>query len=56
MLGHVDPGYVLPDSGTAPFPLVPYGGFQPGDGVNLFSQQQSRQFETLIVGPTRRRL
>lgn len=55
MLGHVDPGYVLPDSGTAPFPLVPYCGFQPGDGVNLFSQQQSRQFETLIVGPTRRK-
>ncbi|UCZ75914.1 hypothetical protein LHK94_02540 [Dickeya zeae] len=55
MLGHVDPGYVLPDNGTAPFPLVPYSGFLPGDGINRFNQQQSRQFETLIIGPTRRK-
>lgn len=55
MLGHVDPGYVLSQQGPAPFPLVPYSGFQPGDGVNQFNQQQSRQFETLIIGPTRRK-
>ncbi|WJV68870.1 hypothetical protein PCO86_11080 [Pectobacteriaceae bacterium CE70] len=55
LLGHVDPGYVLPDAGTAPFPIVPYSGFQPGDRADQFNQDQSRQFEALIIGPTRRK-
>lgn len=54
MLGHVDPGYVLPEAGTRPFPLVSYAGFQPQDGQNGFDQTQSRNFEALIIGATRR--
>lgn len=56
MLGHVDPGYVLPDGGTTAFPMVPYAGFQPADGQNGFDQTQSRNFEALIIGATRRQL
>ncbi|PKE29435.1 hypothetical protein CWS43_15365 [Rahnella sp. AA] len=56
MLGHVDPGYVLPDAGTTAFPMVPYAGFQPQDGKNGFDQTQSRNFEALIIGATRRQL
>jgi len=54
MLGHVDPAYVLPADGGKVFPIVPYAGFTPGDGVSGFSQDQSRKFETLIIGPSRR--
>lgn len=56
MLGHVDPGYVLPDAGTAAFPMVPYAGFMPQDGINAFDQDQSRTFEALVIGASRRKL
>lgn len=54
MLGAVDPGSALPAAGTPPFPLVPYAGVAPGNGVQTFSGSQTEQFETLVVGPTRR--
>jgi hypothetical protein len=54
VLGHVDPGVSLPGDGSVVFPMVPYSGFTPGSTDAGFSQQKSRDFETLIVGPTRR--
>lgn len=54
LLGAVDPGETLPPAGTPPFPFVPYAGTTPGDGVRAFSSSETEQFETLIVGPTRR--
>ena len=54
VLGHVDPGQKLPEDGSVVFPMVPYAGFVPSSSQLGFDQEKSRDFETLIVGPTRR--
>jgi hypothetical protein len=54
VLGHVDPGQKLPSDGSTVFPMVPYAGFTPSDTPSGFDQKKSRDFEIMIVGPTRR--
>jgi len=54
VLGHVDPGQKLPDDGSTVFPMVPYAGFVPLGPKLGFNQQTSRDFESMIIGPTRR--
>ncbi|MEO9527787.1 hypothetical protein [Roseibium sp.] len=54
VLGHVDPGQKLPSDGSIAFPMVPYAGFQPSSLPTGFDEDKSRDFESMIVGPTRR--
>ncbi|MHA7777314.1 hypothetical protein [Roseibium sp. M-1] len=54
VLGHVDPGQKLPGDGSTVFPMVPYAGFAPSGSQLGFDQEKSRDFESMIVGPTRR--
>ncbi|MCP3140383.1 hypothetical protein [Pyxidicoccus xibeiensis] len=53
LFGPLDPSLTLPE-GT-PFPMVPYAGVSPGDGLNSFTPAQLEEFERLVVGPTRSR-
>lgn len=54
VLGHVDPGQKLPEDGGVVFPMVPYAGYQPSSLPSGFDQSKSRDFESMIIGPTRR--
>jgi hypothetical protein len=52
LFGSVDPSVVL-SPGTV-FPLAPYVGAQPGDGVSTFSASQIEEVERTVVAATRR--
>jgi hypothetical protein len=53
LLGHADPGTLLPADPQQPFPLVPYLGVMPGADGTTFSPQQISDFETQVIGPQR---
>lgn len=64
LLGHADPGTMLPASPQSPFPLVPYldvtpavNGIPGGDpmfkATTTFSAQQVADFEAQVLGPQR---
>lgn len=54
VLGAVEPALVLPPEDAPLFPLPCYAGARPGDGIKSFSAAQMKDFETLVVGPSRR--
>ncbi|HEY6329597.1 MAG TPA: hypothetical protein VI756_09670, partial [Blastocatellia bacterium] len=55
LLGHETPGYILPQSQTLTFPVVPYAG-RTTSGGGEFSPEQAQAFEAQVVSPTRRNM
>jgi 7,8-dihydro-6-hydroxymethylpterin-pyrophosphokinase len=53
LLGVMDVGVML-GAGATPYPIVPYAGVMPGDGVQIFSAAQIVSYESQVIGPTRR--
>ena len=54
LLGLMDPGVALPQSGDLSFPLLPYAGFQAGTGDQDMDSSEIEQVERQIISPTRR--
>jgi hypothetical protein len=52
LFGPMTPAVTLP---TAAFPIGPYAGASPGNGVTAFTADQMAQFEAQVISPTRRR-
>src|ERR1700722_12903756 len=51
LLGSMDPGSILPDEGTPPFPVFPYANAVTQGDAGADALQK---FETLVIAPTRR--
>jgi len=51
LLGSMDPGSILPDDGTPPFPIFPYAHAVTQGKAGADALQK---FETLVIAPTRR--
>ena len=53
LLGVMDVGVTLGPA-AIPYPIVPYAGVTPGDGMQIFSTAQIISYESQVIGPTRR--
>ncbi|MGD1066012.1 MAG: hypothetical protein ABR975_04285, partial [Vulcanimicrobiaceae bacterium] len=53
LLGHADPGTLLPADPQQPFPLVPYTGVTPSANGTTFTPAQVVDFEAQVLGPAR---
>ncbi|WDD90628.1 hypothetical protein Bsp3421_000492 (plasmid) [Burkholderia sp. FERM BP-3421] len=51
LFGPMTPAVMLPEN---PFPIVPYSGAVPGNGITSFSADQMAQFEREVLSPARR--
>lgn len=54
LLGIMDPGVALPQSGNLNFPLLPYAGFQAGTGDQDMTSSEIEQVERQLISATRR--
>ncbi|MCU9952105.1 MULTISPECIES: hypothetical protein [Burkholderia] len=52
LFGPMSPAVALP---AAAFPIAPYTGASPGNGVTAFTADEMAQFERQVISPTRRR-
>lgn len=56
LLGQMDPGVALPQSGNLNFPLLPFAGFQAGTGQQDMTSADADLLERQILSPTRRNM
>ncbi|WP_232451640.1 hypothetical protein [Burkholderia ubonensis] len=52
LFGPMTPAVALP---AAAFPIAPYMGASPGNGITAFTADQMARFERQVISPTRRR-